>query len=254
MLQGYNLAVIPVMSESAPNFTEVPTAEAFKTPRPTPLAALLVAEMPNLAVCGHEGTITPRFFDESRDKAGSELGDLLTSAAAVDFGWLGRIAVKGEDRTRWLAGMTTNAVQTLEEGHGNYNLVLNTQGRIQGDLYAFREQDRIVLETTAAQVDRLFQHLDHFIIMDDVELERVSWRDGSGSGRPDGSANLGKTRHRCSQLVPMQQLKSNLNGLPVTMCRSYSVLIPHFEIWVEEGRVAELWACSAQCRDASLRA
>ena len=244
------------MSESTPNFTEVPTAEAFKTPKPTPLAALLVAETPNLAVCGHEGTITPRFFDESRDKAGSELGDLLTSAAAVDLGWLARIAVKGEDRTRWLAGMTTNAVQTLEEGHGNYNLVLNAQGRIQGDLYAFREQDRIVLETTAAQVDRLFQHLDHFIIMDDVELERVAGVTAVGVVGPTAPQIFAKLGIDASQLVPMQQLKSILNGLPVTIVRSYSVLIPRFEIWVEEGRVAELWGAllSAGCKPAGLNA
>ena len=244
------------MSESTPNFTEVPTAEAFKTPKPTPLAAFLVAETPNLAVCDHEGTITPRIFDESRDKAGSELGDLLTSSAAVDLGWLARIAVKGEDRTRWLAGMTTNAVQTLEEGHGNYNLVLNAQGRIQGDLYAFREQDRIVLETTAAQVDRLFQHLDHFIIMDDVELERVAGVTAVGVVGPTAPQVFAKLGIDASQLVPMQQLKSILNGLRVTIVRSYSLLVPRFEIWVEESRVSELWGAllSAGCKPAGLNA
>jgi folate-binding protein YgfZ len=244
------------MSEFTPNFTEVPTAESFNSPKPTPLAAFLMALMPNLTVCPHEGTLTPCFFDESRDKAGSELGDILTSAVAVDLGWLARIAAKGEDRTRWLAGMTTNAVQTLEEAHGNYNLVLNAQGRIQGDLYAFREQDRLVLETTSAQVDRLVQHLDRFIIMDDVELERLTGITAIGVVGNRAPQILEKLGIDASQLVPMQQLTSEIAGIPITIVRAYSVLIPRFEIWVEESRVSKLWTAllDAGCEPAGLNA
>ena len=230
------------MSESTPNFTEVPTAESFKSPEPTPLAAFLSAKTPNVALCAHERTLTPCFFDESRDKVGSELDDMLKSVAAVDLGWLARIEVRGEDRTRWLAGMTTNAVQTLEEGQGNYNLVLNAQGRIQGDLYAFREQDRLVLETTAAQVDRLVRHLDHFIIMDDVELARLPDITAVGVVGPTAPEILSKLGLDAGQLVPMQQLRSDWNGIPVTIVRAFSLLVPRFEVWVEESRVSELWA------------
>jgi folate-binding protein YgfZ len=244
------------MSESTPNFTEVPTVESFKAPKPTPLAAFLMTKTPDLAVCAYEGILTPCFFDASSDKAGSELGDILTSAVALDLGWLARIAVKGEDRTRWLAGMTTNAVQALEEGHGNYNLVLNAQGRIQGDLYAFREQDRIVLETASAQVDRLVQHLDHFIIMDDVELERLTGVTAVGVVGAKALQVLEKFGIDVKQLIPMQQLTSIISGIPVTIVRAFSVLLPRFEIWVEEGRVSELWTAllDAGCKPAGLNA
>ncbi len=244
------------MSESTPNFVEVPQAESFKTPQATPLAAFLMSKTPDLAICAHEGALTPCYFDESRNKAGSELSDILTSAAAVDLGWLVRVAAKGEDRTRWLAGMTTNEVQTLAEGRGNYNLVLNAQGRIQGDLYAFREQDRLVLETTSSQVDRLIQHLDHFIIMDDVELERLTGIAAVGVIGATATKIFAKLGVDVGQMVPMQQLTSTLNGIPATIVRAYSILIPRFEIWAEVSKVSELWTAllDAGCRPAGLNA
>ena len=49
-------------------------------------------------------------------------------------------------------------------------MVLNAQGRIQGDLTVWREEDKLELEIAADQYDRLLAHLERFIIMDDVEL------------------------------------------------------------------------------------
>ena len=51
--------------------------------------------------------------------------------------------------------------------------MLNAQGRIQGDLTVWRDGDELELEISADQSDRLLAHLDHFIIMDDVELSPV---------------------------------------------------------------------------------
>ena len=61
-------------------------------------------------------------------------------------------------------------VNDLPEYGGAWNLVLNAQGRIQGDLTVWREGDALDLGIAADQYDKLLGHLDHFIIMDDVEL------------------------------------------------------------------------------------
>ena len=63
-----------------------------------------------------------------------EIEALLSGAAVHDLGWMRRIAVRGEDRFRWLSGMVTNMVKDLAPNAGAWNLVLNAQGRIQGDL------------------------------------------------------------------------------------------------------------------------
>ena len=69
--------------------------------------------------------------------------------------------------------MVSNAIQTLPEGHGNYNFILNAQGRIQGDAYIYRRAGDLLLDTDRSQAARLLAHLDHFIIMDDVELQSL---------------------------------------------------------------------------------
>ena len=101
-----------------------------------------------------------------------ETAALASGAAVHDLGWLRRVAVRGEDRFRWLSGMVTNTVNDLGANAGAWNLVLNAQGRIQGDLHVWRERDELELEIAADQYEKLLAHLDRFIIMDDVELVR----------------------------------------------------------------------------------
>ena len=87
------------------------------------------------------------------------------------------LRISGADATRWLNGMVTNNIKDLAPGESNYNFLLNAQGRIQGDCTLHREphdgEPTYLLVTDAFQIDTLQQHLDKFIIMDEVELQRV---------------------------------------------------------------------------------
>ena len=119
----------------------------------------------------------------------AELDSLLHSAGVSDLGWRGKILVTGGDRLRWLNGMVSNTVQSLPEGQGNYSLLLSVQGRIQGDCYVYRRAEDLLLDTGIDQVPALMRHLDHFVIMDDVELADVSQRlDSVVAGRTAGRA------------------------------------------------------------------
>ena len=85
------------------------------------------------------------------------------------------LRITGADATRWLNGMVTNSAGELRPGQGNYNFLLNAQGRIQGDGVLYREpglgdEAAFLLATDAFQLAPLQAHLDRFIIMDDVEL------------------------------------------------------------------------------------
>ncbi|HVJ09240.1 MAG TPA: hypothetical protein VM554_12735 [Acidisarcina sp.] len=238
------------MSDSIPTSNEATIAEPVA--RPTPLAEFLRSNAPALELRTYQGAITPLVFDDANQEAESA----LRSAAAMDLGWLARIAVTGKDRARWLSGMTTNAVKTLVEGTGNYSFVLNAQGRIQGDIYTFQEQDRLVLETSANQVDRLTQHLDHFIIMDDVELAPLAELTALGVVGPSAAAVLSKLGFDAAQLQPLEERPWVWNGIPITVVRSYSVLIPRFELWFAAGHVASIWTALLEngCRPCGLEA
>jgi folate-binding protein YgfZ len=129
--------------------------------------------------------------------------------------------------------MVTNAIQTLAPGEGCYNFVLNAQGRIQGDLTAFLLEDSIFLETSRAQIPALLAHLDHFIIMDDVELAEVSEsRHGLLIAGPQ-AAKLIATINISSQdhLKAMEMVHVAWHSDSIDLIHAYSPLVPKFEVW-----------------------
>lgn len=104
----------------------------------------------------------------------AELDAILHRAAFAVLNDRAFLRITGSDATRWLNGMVTNSIQALAPGEGCYNLLLNAQGRIQGDCTVYREpggtQPSFLLQTDSSQLEAVQKHLDHFIIMDDVEL------------------------------------------------------------------------------------
>jgi len=96
---------------------------------------------------------------------------LRENAAWMDLSSRGKIRVLGEDRARLLHAMTTQDVQSLTPGHGVYAFFLNAQGRILGDVNIFCREDCFLLDTEPETRQKLFDHIDRYIIADDVTLE-----------------------------------------------------------------------------------
>jgi folate-binding protein YgfZ len=168
----------------------------------TALATLLESAHTPHELAVYHGALTPRELDAPE----VETEALAFGAALHDLGWMRRVDVRGPDRFRWLSGMVTNTVNDLFPNTGAWNLVLNAQGHIQGDLTVWRageeqspqrrtpvnaakqanggrnhEEDKLLgtpfagesglqLEIAADQMDKLLAHLNKFIVMDDVEL------------------------------------------------------------------------------------
>ncbi|MDX1979524.1 MAG: glycine cleavage T C-terminal barrel domain-containing protein [Bryobacteraceae bacterium] len=96
---------------------------------------------------------------------------LRESAALVDLNARGRFRALGEDRARLLHAMSTNHIQQLAPGQGCYTFFLNAQGRILADAVILCLEDCFLLDTEAEAHATLFEHLDRYIIADDVTLE-----------------------------------------------------------------------------------
>lgn len=215
------------------------TAIAATVPM-TPLASLLAA-----------GAKTPRLLEyrcvqtaRELDAAEAETAALVSGAAVHDLGWMRRVAVRGEDRFRWLSGMVSNTVHDLALNGGAWNLVLNAQGRIQGDLTTWRVGDALELEIASDQFSRIIAHLEHFIIMDDVELL-------SRGGDPAAETAIGVTGPQAGAMLariglptlaePMTSTRVEWNGLDLQIFRIYGVLAEHYEIWTPVAGVMRLW-------------
>jgi folate-binding protein YgfZ len=97
-------------------------------------------------------------------------------AAWMDLSDRGKLRANGEDRTRFLHAMTTNHVEQLKPGEGCYSFFLNAQGRILGDVNLLCFEDHFLLDTEPETRRKLFEHLDRYIIADDVTLEDATDR------------------------------------------------------------------------------
>lgn len=204
----------------------------------------------------YRGTASPRLLDAPE----AETEALARSAAVHDLGWLRRVAVRGEDRFRWLSGMVTNTVRDLASGTGAWNLVLNAQGRIQGDLTVWREEDNLEIVVEASQYDRLLAHLNHFIIMDDVELVPLGQEPGAEE------TTLGLTGPAASEVLarmglpalpePMTCTRIEYNGLDLCILRSFGALAEHYELWTPIAGITRLWRnlCTAGATPAGFTA
>lgn len=204
----------------------------------TPLASQLASGVNPPHLVDSHSALTPQAFDAPAE----EIAALARGAAAHDLGWMRRVSVRGKDRFRWLSGMVSNGVKDLRENGGAWNFVLNAQGRIQGDLTVWRQGDELELEVAADQYEKLIAHLDHFIIMDDVDLVTAD---------PATETAVGLAgRQACDVLarmglpIPEEQmtgLRLEWNGIDLRIRHSYGALVDHFELWTPQAGLAVLW-------------
>jgi len=165
--------------------------------------------------------------------AQDQLSALLEGAGVAPLDEMGWIRVTGEDRIRWLNGMTTNSIQQLKPGESNYNFFLSAQGRIQGDAVALMLENSILLETASARVSALIELLDRFIIMDDVELAaHPSF--GLLIAGPHAAQTLTAIGIATNDLAPLHfTVIDNWRDHKVAILHAHSPLVPRFELWAE---------------------
>jgi len=225
------------------------TSLAAITPA-TPLATVLESAAHPPALAAYRGVLTPPVLDVPA----TEIAALAQGAAVHDLGWLRRVAVHGEDRFRWLSGMVTNMVNDLPTNAGAWNLVLNAQGRIQGDLHVWLFEDHprhrqqgpvaggpsLELVIAADQYEKLIAHLEHFIVMDDVELATLEGESALGLTGP--LANEVLARISLPTLTqPLTSTRVEWNGFDLQIVRAYGVLAPHYELWTSAAGISRLW-------------
>ena len=101
---------------------------------------------------------------------------LREGVAWLDLSGRGKIRATGEDRARLLHAMTTNQVESLQPGEGCYAFFLNAQGRILADVNLLCFEDHFLLDTEPETRIKVYEHLDRYIIADDVTLEDQTGR------------------------------------------------------------------------------
>jgi folate-binding protein YgfZ len=174
-----------------------------------------------------------------------EFTALNTACGIYDLGFRSRLSLSGGDRTRWLNGMVTNNIRDLAIGHGVYAFLLNPQGRILGDMYAYNHGDFLTVDTDHSQLEKIVATFDHYIIMDDVEVKDISdHQTALGLSGPKSRAILNAAGIEVPELQPLQivtpQCNCDCGCVACTVIRGDGPQ-ESYEIWLDPKDLFRTW-------------
>jgi len=184
------------------------------------------------------GAETAASFGDPR----SEYMEIRSGAAIYDLGWRAKIVATGADRVRWMNSMVTNNVRDLAPGQGNYNFLLNAQGRILADLYIYNRGEYLLVDTARWQAPKLLEVMNKFIIMDDVELTDISDKLTSLAVQgPRAREVLRDAGFNFADVDPLQVQDITWNDIGLSITRMASDISHTYELWLGPGNAGAAW-------------
>jgi folate-binding protein YgfZ len=191
------------------------------------------------ASVAQSGPVEPRAdFGDVR----AEFQALVSGSGVYDLSRRAKISLTAGDRVRWLNGMVTNNIRDLEPGRGVYAFLLNPQGHILGDLYAYNRGDSLLLDTDRLQVEKILAVFDKYIIMDDVEVSNLSDQLTSvGIAGPKSREALQAAGFEFSELRPLQFVGIAWQQIRATLLRGDNPSVESFELWLAPADVGKVY-------------
>src|SRR5215471_1196094 len=180
-------------------------------------------------------------------KLRDEFRALSSTSGVYDLASRARIHLTGSDRVRWLNGMVTNNIRDLAVGHGVYAFLLNPQGHILGDLYAYNMGEEILVDSDQSQMEKILATFDHYIIMDDVEVTNLHGQVAAvGIAGPGSREVLRTAGFAIDDPRPLLTLEFDWAGTKAQVIAGGHERYPSFEIWVSADRASDLSASLVQ--------
>lgn len=189
-------------------------------------------------VSEYRGATTAARFGDPQ----AEFAALRSGCGVYDLGFRTKISLTGGDRVRWLNGMVTNNIRDLAVGEGVFAFLLNPQGHILGDLYAYNRGESITVDTDLGQAEKILATFDHYIIMDDVEVTNLSEQmTALGIAGPKSRGVLAAAGFTIPEMRPLQVQSVMWQGIDCTLVREEDSEHLSYEIWLAPGSVRQLW-------------
>jgi glycine cleavage system T protein len=138
---------------------------------PSPFAGL--ARASGAALRSYGDLELPDRFSPSQ----SEYAQARGAAALFDFSFRAGLSFVGADRRDFLHNLLSNDIRSLQPGAGCYATLLTQQSKVVSDAYVFCLADSFRLDVDALMKDRACEHLQRFLVADDVEIEDLAGRE-----------------------------------------------------------------------------
>lgn len=188
----------------------------------------------------YHGAMVPAYYSSAR----LEHEAVRRSSGLFDFSFRAKVALKGEDRVRFLQGMVTNDVERLKPGEGTYATLLSALGHILADARIYCAGDRFLIDTDADLRDKVIKILDDHTFMDQVELEPLALLTLAFQG-PLSRPLLEKTLHiDLPAMSEFDHFATNYAGFPIRVVRASSTGEEGYEVWVAAKGVMGVWGAA----------
>src|SRR2546421_5306004 len=100
-----------------------------------------------------------------------ECASVRSAAGLFDLSFRAGLSFTGADRTTFLHNLLSNDVAGLRPGAGCYATLLTRESKVVADTYVFCGNDSIRLELDGRVKGRAREHLERFLVADEVEIE-----------------------------------------------------------------------------------
>jgi tRNA-modifying protein YgfZ len=129
------------------------------------------------------------------DRLGAEYTALTESCGLLDRSGRGKLALSGPGAKEFLAGQTTNDIESLAPGEGCYAVFLTPKGKMLGDLRVLDVDDELLLDTERTALQALFDMIRRFKIGYDLQLHKRTLECGLLSLIGPDSARVAGANH-----------------------------------------------------------
>jgi folate-binding protein YgfZ len=167
-------------------------------------------------------------------------------AALFDLSGRTQLELTGADRQKFLHSFCTNEIRNLKVGHSCEAFVTTIQGKVWGHIFVFAEENSLWVDSVPGSEDRLFAHLDKYLISEKVQFHRRSteFSDFYVSG-PQAASKLAGLNLPGQELELNRHAKGTLGGIPVSVRRLDWLKEVGFELQVATSQAAEAWTLLA---------
>lgn len=167
------------------------------------------------------------------------------AAAVADMSQRAVLRVSGPERTEFLHSFLSNHVSDLEPGQGNHSTLMTPQGKLLGDMAMLmgEEEIRLILEPAARQ--NVFEVLDKYAILSEVEVEDDSARYGQLSVQgPQAAACIagaGIEAPVAELTEPYYWIGATWQDTLLSICRSKLTEAGGYDVLVGAQAAVNLW-------------
>lgn len=165
-----------------------------------------------------------------------------SSAALFDLSGRSQLELTGVDRQKFVHSFCTNEIRNLKPGSSCEAFVTTIQGKVWGHIFVFAEETSLWIDSVAGSEDRLFKHLDKYLISEDVQFHRRSteFTDFYATG-PESAKTLDAMGLPGLELECHRHTRGLLGTIPVSIRRLDLLKELGFLIQIPNTHVKEAW-------------